>query len=128
MPEKPRLETPVVLMEGHLACNAGKGFSVPAGHPERPEGEDGKRLLARMNGGHHEDLALWGLSQVEIAADARALDIGCGGGANIGRLLERAPQGHVCGLDYSPLSGSSKHFLFTHLYGTHKCIVETGGE
>ena len=39
--------------------------TVPAGHPERPEGEDGKRLLARMNGGHHEDLALWALAQVE---------------------------------------------------------------
>ena len=52
-----------------------------------------------------------GLSQVEIAADARALDIGCGGGANIGRLLERAPQGHVCGLDYSPLSvATSREF------------------
>ena len=45
--------------------------TVPAGHPERPEGEDSSRLLERMNGGHHEDLALWGLSQVEIAADAR---------------------------------------------------------
>ena len=78
--------------------------TVPAGHPERPEGEDGKRLLERMNGGHHEDLALWGLSQVEIATEACVLDIGCGGGANIERLLERAPLGRVCGLDYSPLS------------------------
>lgn len=78
--------------------------AVPLGHPERPEGEDGKRLLERMNGGHHEDLALWGLAHLELKPDACALDIGCGGGANIRRLLERVPQGRVTGLDYSPLS------------------------
>ena len=77
---------------------------VPLGHPERPEGEDGKKLLDRMNGGKHEDLAFWGLSHIEIAHDAQVLDIGCGGGANIARLLERTPDGHVSGLDYSPLS------------------------
>ena len=78
--------------------------TVPAGHPEKPEGADGEALLRRMNGGRHEELALWGLSHLDVAPDARALDIGCGGGANIERLLARAPLGRVCGADYSPLS------------------------
>ena len=77
---------------------------APAGHPEKPQGDDGFKLLERMNGGHHEQLALWGLSFLEIAADARVLDIGCGGGANIARLLERASAGFAAGVDYSPVS------------------------
>ena len=84
---------------------------VPAGHPEKPQGEDGFKLLERMNGGHHEELANWGLSFLPVDADARALDIGCGGGANIARLLALAPSGHVTGVDYSPVSvqASSNH-------------------
>lgn len=85
----------------------GTTLAVPAGHPERPEGEDGRALLKRMNGGRHEELALWGLSHIDVSEDACALDIGCGGGANIARLLERVPQGRVCGADYSPLSVSA---------------------
>ena len=100
--------------------------TVPAGHPERPEGEDGSRLLERMNGGHHEDLALWGLSHVEIAADARVLDIGCGGGANIARLLERAPQGRVCGLDYSPLSVATSREYNKQAIAAGRCEVLEG--
>lgn len=79
-------------------------LEVPAGHPEKPQGEDGMSLLNRMNGGHHEDLALWGLSFLPVEESEAILDIGCGGGANIERLLDRAPRGHVTGVDYSPLS------------------------
>ena len=86
-------------------------LEAPAGHPEKPQGEHGFKLLNRMNGGHHEELALWGLSFLPIAEDDTILDIGCGGGANIERLLSRAPQGHVTGVDYSPMSvqASSEH-------------------
>ena len=78
--------------------------SIPAGNPAKPEGEDGRALLARMNGGHHEQLAVWGLTHLEFPPSATMLDIGCGGGANLKRLLARAKNGHACGIDYSPLS------------------------
>lgn len=86
-------------------------MEVPAGHPEKPQGEDGFTLLERMNGGSHEELALWGLSHLDILESSEVLDIGCGGGANIARLLERAPLGHVTGVDYSRVSveASSRH-------------------
>lgn len=77
---------------------------VPAGHPEKPQGEDGFKLLDRMNGGRHEELAFWGLSFLSVAETDKVLDIGCGGGANIERLLALTPQGHVSGIDYSPVS------------------------
>ncbi len=78
--------------------------TIPKGHPEKPQGADGIALLERMNGGHHEELALWGLSLLAVAENGQALDIGCGGGANIERLLALMPEGRVCGIDYSPLS------------------------
>ena len=77
---------------------------IPAGNPAKPTGNDGRTLLERMNGGHHESLALWGLSHLDIPRDAVMLDIGCGGGANLKRLLDQAENGTVYGIDYSPVS------------------------
>ena len=41
---------------------------------------------------------------MEPATDAEVLDCGCGGGANIKRLLKLCPKGTVRGIDYSPVS------------------------
>ena len=53
----------------------------------RPRGLMGHDLLKRMNGGHHEALSLWGLSRISPDVSSDCLDAGCGGGANIIRLL-----------------------------------------
>ncbi len=78
--------------------------NVPVGNPAKPQGEDGRALLTRMNGGHHEELAIWGLSHLQFSGGEQMLDIGCGGGANILRLLERSKDGKAYGVDYAPLS------------------------
>lgn len=70
----------------------------------KPVGFGGKLMVKGMNGGSHAKLAEWGISHLNIAPDARILDAGCGGGANVRRLLEKAPNGHVTGLDYSEVS------------------------
>lgn len=46
-------------------------------------------------------LSLWGLSHATIPKDGNVLDIGCGGGKNLVRLLEKVPDGHVYGIDPS---------------------------
>ena len=69
----------------------------------KPEGFGGKIMVAMMNVGHSA-VARWGLQFLELAPDARVLDCGCGGGANIKRLLKKCPQGIVKGIDYSPVS------------------------
>lgn len=73
-------------------------------NPAMPEGEAGSAMLDRMNGGNHEVLANWGLQYVQFDDMEFALDIGCGGGANLQRLLDRMPFGNVCGVDVSPLA------------------------
>ena len=59
-------------------------------------------MLTRMNRGTHARLAEWALTLFE--QEQKTLDIGCGGGANIARMLKRG--GEVYGLDYSPVSVS----------------------
>ena len=69
----------------------------------KPVGFAGKLMVAMMNLGH-SPVARWGLQFLELAPDAKVLDCGCGGGANIKRLLKKCPQGVVKGIDYSPVS------------------------
>lgn len=73
------------------------------GNPAKPQGEAGAHMLNRMNESHAA-VTEWGLSHLHPAADARVLDIGCGGGATLRRLAARVPQGHVTGVDYSEVS------------------------
>ena len=69
----------------------------------KPVGLGGKIMVAMMNLGH-SPVARWGLHFFELAPDAKVLDCGCGGGANMKRLLKKCPQGIVKGIDYSPVS------------------------
>lgn len=56
--------------------------------------------FARMNR-FHAPLAEWGLSHVRWEARWTVLDVGCGGGANIARMLKLCPEGKVYGIDVS---------------------------
>lgn len=69
----------------------------------KPQGVLGRMMLCGMNAGH-KPLADWAMPFLPLKADARVLDVGCGGGANIAALLARCPAGEVDGLDYAPES------------------------
>ena len=73
----------------------------------KPVGFGGKIMVAMMNLGHSA-VARWGLQFLNTAPDAKVLDCGCGGGANIRRLLKKCPQGVVKGIDYR--GGSLRRF------------------
>ncbi len=69
----------------------------------KPVGIGGKVMVSMMNFGHRA-LADWGFRFLNIPADATVLDCGCGGGANVKRLLEKCHDGVVKGIDYSAVS------------------------
>lgn len=68
----------------------------------KPQGFLGRMMAVMMNRGHAQ-LAEWGFSHLSSCTYKKALDIGCGGGANVNVLLSKAPDARVCGIDYSPV-------------------------
>lgn len=80
------------------------------GNTRKPQGLGGKMMVAMMNAGHSA-MAEWGLEHIKLRPDMTILDIGCGGGANIKKLLTFCPKGTVTGVDYSEVSvkASQKH-------------------
>ena len=66
----------------------------------RPEGFLGRMMLRFMNFGH-APLTNWGLSLLDIHDGWTMLDIGCGGGATLQRLLLRSKDAKVYGIDIS---------------------------
>jgi SAM-dependent methyltransferase len=71
----------------------------------RPSGPLGRRVVRAMNLGH-STMTDWGLQQVAVPKNATILDVGCGGGRTVQKLVELAPEGKVAGLDYSAASVS----------------------
>ena len=65
-----------------------------------PKGFLGRCMLRFMNFGH-APLTNWGLDHVNFSDGMVMLDIGCGGGATLKRLLKRSPEGMVYGIDIS---------------------------
>ncbi len=93
---------------------------------KKPEGFWGKMMAKGMNGGSHAVLAKWGLSHIKIEGNSYILDLGCGGGANVGRLLELAPQGKVAGLDYSEVSVKTSRETNRKAIEDGKCKILQG--
>ena len=69
----------------------------------RPSGFWGRCMLLGMNVGHAA-LARWACRAVGWQPGWRVLDVGCGGGANLARLLRCCPSGQVYGVDFAPES------------------------
>lgn len=67
---------------------------------KRPEGVFGKVIVQAMNKGH-ASLSLWAFEVCQLADGEKVLDVGCGGGGNLVRILERCPESYADGIDYS---------------------------
>ena len=74
-----------------------KKFFTNCAHPK---GRMGRAMLKFMNL-CHVPLTNWGLSLVDIQDSWTMLDIGCGGGATLKRLLKRSKGAKVYGIDIS---------------------------
>ena len=89
----------------------------------KPEGFWGRMIVAGMNGGSHAAMASWGLDLGDIPADGEILDIGCGGGANLKRLMQRSQKAKVTGVDYSPVSVEKSRSVNADAIASGRCKV-----
>ncbi len=70
-------------------------------NPGRPEGEEGLKMIQRMNESH-SPLRDFGFQYITWHSGMKILDLGCGGGATISEMLTLSKDGIVYGLDYMP--------------------------
>ena len=91
----------------------------------KPQGVGGKLMVKMMNSGHSK-LAQWGFTKICAKLDAKVLDIGCGGGANIAKWLDKCVDGHVTGLDYSEVSVAESGKLNAAAIKQGKCNIVQG--
>lgn len=89
----------------------------------KPEGFWGKMMVAGMNGGSHARMASWGLDFGDVPAEGDILDIGCGGGANLDRIMQRSPKTMVTGVDYSEVSVEKARKVNADAIGEGRCKV-----
>lgn len=89
---------------------------------KKPEGAGGVFMMNRMNE-RHRHMAKWGFSTIAIEKDDIALDVGCGGGANLEKLLEKIPNNKVCGIDYAQVSVSLSKKKNKKAVNTGRCEV-----
>ena len=89
----------------------------------KPEGFWGRMMVAGMNGGSHAAMASWGLDLANVPADGEIIDIGCGGGANLARLMDRSLRAKVTGVDYSPVSVEKSRKVNADAIAKGRCKV-----
>ena len=91
----------------------------------KPKGIGGKIMVNMMNSGH-SSMAEWGFTHIEIAENNICLDIGCGGGANVKKLLEKSPHGKVTGIDYSEISVEKSQKINKAEISNKRCKILQG--
>lgn len=91
----------------------------------KPVGLGGKLMVNMMNIGHHA-LAEWGMNFFNPEPDAKILDCGCGGGANIKAMLKKCPRGIVKGVDYSSVSVEKARKLNKDAIKEGRCEILSG--
>lgn len=69
----------------------------------KPQGLLGKMMVNSMNFGH-AGVADWGMRFLEVSAPESIADLGCGGGRNAARLMEKYPAARLTALDHSESS------------------------
>ena len=58
-------------------------------------------MLKKFLNKGHAPLALWAFEVCPLKDGESVLDVGCGGGGNLVRILERCPKSRADGIDYS---------------------------
>ena len=88
----------------------------------KPSGFGGRLMVAMMNLGHRA-LAAWGFRFLPTLTNAEILDCGCGGGANLRKLLQTHPQSRAVGIDYAAVSVEKASAVNRDAIAEGRCAV-----
>ena len=91
-----------------------------------PKGLLGRYVVNRMNGKRHAELVEWVLEGIDIPDDAHTVDIGCGGGAAVSRMLEKCPQGKAYGVDFAPVAIKKARSVNSKAIDAGRCKILGG--
>jgi ubiquinone/menaquinone biosynthesis C-methylase UbiE len=91
---------------------------------KKPEGWFGRMMASGMNGGAHKRLARWGMTHFNVQGDI--LDVGCGGGGNIKRMLQMDSVSTVSGVDYSAVSVRKSSEVNGNAISEGRCRIVQG--
>ena len=91
--------------------------------PGFPEGEEGEKMLLRMNE-HHGDLRSFGFGCLSWRPGMEILDVGCGGGAAVRDMLKLSEGSIVKGVDYSEKSVELSRKLNKEEIEYERCMIE----
>ena len=100
-------------------------FKKYVNQTRKPEGFLGRMMVNGMNGGHAK-MADWGLSHLTKLAPDEILEIGCGGGRNVGELLKKYPSAKATAIDYSPVSVEKASAYNKKNIDAGRCVVRQG--
>lgn len=91
----------------------------------RPQGLLGKMMVSSMNSGH-AGVADWGMSFLDVPAPASIVDLGCGGGRNAAKLMEKYPAAKLAALDHSEISVEKTRQVNQAAVQSGRCTVLQG--
>ena len=91
----------------------------------KPQGLLGKMMVSSMNSGH-AGVADWGMGFLDVPAPASIADLGCGGGRNAAKLMEKYPAAKLTALDHSEISVEKTRQVNQAAVQSGRCIVLQG--
>jgi len=68
-------------------------------------------------------MATWGIHLVSVPQEGSIIDIGCGGGGNVGRLLQWSEKAKVIGVDYSSVSVTKSRKVNAKAIAAGRCEI-----
>lgn len=101
-----------------------KSFFTNCAHPQ---GRMGRAMLRFMNL-CHAPLTNWGLNLIDYQDGWTMLDIGCGGGATLKRLLKRSKDSQVYGIDISEESVAKARKVNAELLDKRVFVMQGSAE
>lgn len=91
----------------------------------KPQGLLGKMMVTSMNSGH-AGVADWGMGLLDVSDPVAIADLGCGGGRNAAKLMEKYPAARLTALDHSEVSVEKTKQVNQATVQSGRCTVLQG--